>query len=421
MSIPWTDEKTATGQAGKELLQGASPLRYIWHMTFQLSKEEGLFYRQTLFDQAKRVVIKVGSAVLTDADGLNMAVIGHLARQISFLCSTGREVILVSSGAVAAGRQRLGMQPGSNEPLKIKQALAAIGQGLLMQAYEHAFAEHGQQVAQVLLTHSDLAHRQRYLNVRNTILTLFEFGVVPIINENDTVSVEELRFGDNDTLGALITNMIGADMFIILTDVDYLCTANPADDASARPIYTVRTIDSEVEAMAGSTSSRLGTGGMMTKIKAAKMVASCGASSFIAPGRNENVLQELFSGDQVGTFFLPAAEKICGRKHWIAHVLRPKGFLVLDDGAVDALVNRGKSLLPSGILGVRGSFGVGDPVHCLDRQDRPVAAGLCNYGALEIEQIKGRRTNEIEALLGYKDSDEVIHRDNLVLMPETAD
>ena len=389
-------------------------------MTFQVSKEEGLFYRQMLFDQAKRVVIKVGSAVLTDDQGLNLPIIDSLARQISFLCSTGREVILVSSGAVAAGRQRLGLQAaGGNDELRVKQALAAVGQGLLMQAYEHAFSEHEQQVAQVLLTHGDLSHRKRYLNVRNTIFTLFEFGVVPIINENDTVSVEELRFGDNDTLGALITNMIGADMFIILTDVDYLCTANPAEDASARPVYTVRTIDSKVEGMAGSTSSRLGTGGMMTKIKAAKMVTSCGASSFIAPGRNENILQELFSGNQVGTFFLPAEEKICGRKQWIAHVLRPKGFLVLDDGAVDALVNRGKSLLPSGIIKVRGSFGIGDPVHCLDQHDTPIAAGLSNYGSVELEQIKGRNTADIESVLGYKDSDEVIHRDNLVLMDKS--
>ncbi|HEB70167.1 MAG TPA: glutamate 5-kinase, partial [Desulfobulbus sp.] len=315
-------------------------------MTFQVSKEEGLFYRQSLFDQARRVVVKVGSAVLTDHEGLNQPVIESLARQISFLCSTGREVILVSSGAVAAGRQRLGVSGQGRSGLKVKQALAAIGQGLLMQAYEQAFARHRQQVAQVLLTHSDLSHRDRYLNVRNTINTLFEFGVVPIINENDTVSVEELRFGDNDTLGALITNMIGADMFIILTDVDSLCTANPADDATARPVYTVATIDKQVEKMAGSTSSQLGTGGMQSKIRAAKMVASCGASSFIGPGKNTNILQELFSGDLVGTFFLPMSEKIGGRKHWIAHVLRPKGFLVVDDGACRALIERGKSLLP---------------------------------------------------------------------------
>ena len=386
-------------------------------MTFQVSKEEGLFYRQTLFDQAKRVVIKVGSAVLTDRRGLNQKVIEHLVRQISFLCSTGREVILVSSGAVAAGRQRLGISAGKRSELKVKQALAAIGQGLLMQSYEHTFAAHKLQVAQVLLTHSDLSHRDRYLNVRNTILTLFEFGVVPIINENDTVSVEELRFGDNDTLGALITNMIGADMFIILTDVDYLCTANPADDAMARPVYTVKTIDKKVEAMAGSTSSLLGTGGMQTKIRAAKMVASCGGSSFIGPGRNKNILQELFSGDLLGTFFLPSTEKICGRKHWIAHVLRPKGFLIIDEGACHALTARGKSLLPSGILEVRGKFGVGAPVHCLSNSTgEAVAAGLSNYSSGSLEKIKGCSSTMIEDLLGYKDSDEAIHRDNLVLL-----
>lgn len=385
-------------------------------MTFQVSKEEGLFYRQTLFDQAKRVVIKVGSAVLTDKNGLNQPVIESLARQISFLSSTGREVILVSSGAVAAGRQRLGVSRKSNGGLKVKQALAAIGQGLLMQAYEHAFAGYKQQVAQVLLTHSDLSHRNRYLNVRNTILTLFEFGVVPIINENDTVSVEELRFGDNDTLGALITNMIGADMFIVLTDVDCLCTANPVDDPSARPVYTVANIDKRVEQMAGNSSSALGTGGMQSKIKAAKMVASCGGSSFIGPGRNANILQELFSGDLVGTFFLPMTEKIGGRKHWIAHVLRPKGFLVIDDGACRALVERGKSLLPSGIIEVQGTFGAGAPVHCLNTNGEAIAAGLSNYSSSAMEKIKGCKSDQIKELLGYMDSDEAIHRDNLVLI-----
>jgi glutamate 5-kinase len=385
-------------------------------MTFQVSKEEGLFYRQTLFDQAKRVVIKVGSAVLTDKNGLNQPVIESIARQISFLSSTGREVILVSSGAVAAGRQRLGLSGNTHGGLKIKQALAAIGQGLLMQAYEQAFAGYQQQVAQVLLTHSDLSHRNRYLNVRNTILTLFEFGVVPIINENDTVSVEELRFGDNDTLGALITNMIGADMFIILTDVDCLCTANPLDDPSARPVYTVANINSQVEQMAGNSSSALGTGGMQSKIKAAKMVASCGGSSFIGPGRNVNILQELFSGNLVGTFFLPMSEKIGGRKHWIAHVLRPKGFLVIDDGACRALIERGKSLLPSGIIEIQGTFGTGAPVHCLNPDGDVIAAGLSNYSSSAMEKIKGCRSDQIELLLGYKDSDEAIHRDNLVLI-----
>ncbi|WP_319585275.1 glutamate 5-kinase [uncultured Desulfobulbus sp.] len=385
-------------------------------MTFQVTKDDGLFYRQTLFDQAKRVVLKVGSAVLTDDNGLDLKIIGNIARQVSFLQSTGREVILVSSGAVAAGRKRLGVVKTPHEELKVKQALAATGQGLLMQAYEQAFADFEQPVAQVLLTHADLSHRGRYLNVRNTILTLFEFGVVPIINENDTVSAEELRFSDNDTLGALMTNMIGADMFIILTDVDCLYTGHPSEDSSARPIYTVASITKEIERMAGQSTSLLGTGGMIAKIRAAKMVAACGGCSFIGPGRHPEILQALFSGELVGTFFLPGKGKINRRKHWIAYVLKPQGFLVVDDGARRALIEQGKSLLPSGITEVRGSFTVGAPVHCLDRSGAMIAAGLSNYTAADIERIKGKKTLEIAALLGCKDSDEVIHRDNLVVM-----
>ncbi len=385
-------------------------------MTFQVNKEDGLFYRQTLFDQAKRVVIKVGSAVLTNDNGLDPQIIGNIARQVSFLRSTGREVILVTSGAVAAGRKQLGIVKTPHEELRVKQALAATGQGLLMHAYEQAFADFHQPVAQVLLTHADLSHRDRYLNVRNTILTLFEFGVVPIINENDTVSAEELRFSDNDTLGALMSNMIGADMYIILTDVDCLYTGHPLEDPSASPVYTVVSITKEIEKMAGHTASLLGTGGMMAKIKAAKMVAACGGCSFIGPGRHPQILQALFSGELIGTFFLPGKGKINRRKHWIAYVLRPQGFLVLDDGARRALVDQGKSLLPSGVVAVQGSFGVGASVHCLDKDGTVIAAGLCNYTSADIERIKGKKTLEVEGILGFKDSDEVIHRDNLVVM-----
>jgi glutamate 5-kinase len=386
-------------------------------MTFQVAHDEGLFHRQTLFDQAKIVILKVGSAVLTTPEGLNLESIESLCRQICFLRSTGREVILVSSGAVAAGRQRLGVAKQPSEPLKVKQALAAVGQGLLMQAYELRFAEHGQQVAQILLTRTDLSQRSRYLNIRNTILTLFEFGVVPIINENDTVSVHELRFGDNDTLGALITNMIGADMYIMLSDVDGLYTANPAEDSSARPVYTVAKIDSHIEGMAGNSGSALGTGGMQSKIRAAKMVAACGGSSFIGPGRKANILQELFSGDLIGTFFLPDVVKtISSKKHWIAYVLRPRGFLDLDEGACRAILERGKSLLPSGIVRVEGSFKIGAPVHCRCPDGRAIAAGLVNYNSADIDRIRGCRTGEIAKFLGFRDSDEVIHRDNLVLL-----
>ncbi len=389
-------------------------------MTFQVNREDGLYYRQTLFDQAKRVVIKVGSAVLTGEDGLLPEIIGNIARQIAFLQSTGREVILVTSGAVAAGRKRLGVVKTAHEELRVKQAMAATGQGLLMQAYEQAFAGFNQPVAQVLLTHADLSHRGRYLTVRNTILTLFEFGVVPIINENDTVSAEELRFSDNDTLGALISNMIGADLFIILTDVDSLYTGHPLEDPDARPIYTVASITREIEAMAGHSTSQLGTGGMMAKIRAARMVSACGGASFIGPGRHPEILQALFGGELIGTFFLPGKGKLNRRKHWIAYVLKPQGFLVIDDGARRALTSGGKSLLPSGVTEVRGSFAVGAPVHCLDREGRVIAAGLSNYAASDIERIRGCKTHEIETILGGKDHDEVIHRDNLVLLDQES-
>ncbi|PIE59535.1 MAG: glutamate 5-kinase [Desulfobulbus propionicus] len=384
-------------------------------MTLQIDREEGLYLRQTLFDRARRVIIKVGSAVLTRETGLNKEVIEALARQISFLRESGREVILVSSGAVAAGRQTLGVARKDHEELRLKQALAATGQGLLMQAYEQAFSPYNQKVAQILLTHDDVSHRKRYLNVRNTILTLFDFGVVPVINENDTVSREELRFSDNDTLAALITNMIGADMLIILSDVDGLFTANPGMDATARPVYTVLEITEEIEQMASHSTSSLGTGGMLAKIHAAKMVALSGGSSFIGPGRNKNILQELFSGATIGTFFLPARERITRRKHWIAYVLRPEGTLILDDGASRALVMHGKSLLPSGILNVQGEFDVGAPVQCVDSRGQVIASGLTNYCSGDIIRIMGLKSSEIASALGHKDCDEVIHRDNLVL------
>ena len=385
-------------------------------MTFQVTRDDGLYYRQTLFDQAKRVVVKAGSAVLTDESGLKAEVIDNLARELTFLRNSGREVILVTSGAVAAGRQRLGAGRKPAPGLKVKQALAAIGQSLLMQAYEQAFGRQQQEVAQILLTHADLSSRDRYLHVRNTILTLFEFGVIPIINENDTVSVEELRFGDNDTLGALIANMIGAEMFIILTDVGGLFTANPQEDPNAKPIYTVARIDRAVEAMAGNSRGALGTGGMQSKIRAAKMVAASGGSSFIGPGSRKDILRDLFSGNLVGTFFLPSQDKIPSRKHWIGYVLKPQGHLVLDEGACRALLERGKSLLPSGILAVEGSFGVGAPVQCRNGEGRVLAAGLTNYSAADIARIRGRRSSEIREILGFCDSEEVIHRDNLVLL-----
>jgi glutamate 5-kinase len=385
-------------------------------MTTEISREDGLYYRQTLFDKARRIVIKAGSAVLTTESGINQVVVENIARDLSFLKNTGREVILVTSGAVAAGRKKIVLNDTLKVGLKEKQALAAIGQSCLMQTYDEAFQRHGNIISQLLLTHADLSTRDRYLNVRNTILTLFSFGAIPIINENDPVSCEELRFGDNDTLGALITNLIEADMFICLTDVDCLYTGNPLTDPEARPVYTVSKVTPEIEAMAGNVKSFLGTGGMQSKIRAAKMVSAGGGSSFIGPGRQDDILQKLFSGEMIGTFFLPAEDKIQRRKHWIAYVLRPKGYLILDEGACIALRKKGKSLLSSGILEVRGVFGTGDAVHCLDLNNQLVAAGLVNYNSADLAIIKGRHSDDIESLLGFKDCDEVIHRDNLVLL-----
>lgn len=382
----------------------------------QISLEDGLFLRQNYFDKAKRIVVKVGSAVLTDEQGINGDVIVNIAKELSFLKNSGREVILVSSGAVAAGKRKITIPDSVEIGLVEKQALAAIGQPSLMQSYVEAFGKHNQSVAQVLLTHSDLRSRDRYLRVRNTILSLFRFNTIPILNENDTVAVEELRFGDNDTLAALIANLIEADMFICLTDVVGLYTANPLTDANARPVYTVSSVTKEIEAMAGNVKSSLGTGGMQSKIRAAKIVSNGGGSSFIGPGREESILQHLFSGEMIGTFFLPAKDKIKPRKQWIAHVLHPQGVLVLDQGACRAIRDRCCSLLPSGIKEVRGTFGVGDAVHCVDTEGQVIAAGLINYTSAEVDIIKQHQSHDIEALLGTKDSDEVIHRDNLVLL-----
>lgn len=386
-------------------------------MIDDLSRKDGLYLRQTLFDKSRRIVVKVGSAVLTDEHGIALEVIENIAREIAFLHDSGREVILVSSGAVAAGRARIGFKNGTSElGIKEKQALAAIGQSSLMQIYDRVFSSRSQIIAQVLLTHKDLAVRKRYLNARNTLFTLFKFGAIPVINENDTVSVEELRFGDNDMLGAHICNLIEADMFICLTDVVGMYTGNPASDPQARPIYTVDEITPEVEAMASHAKSKLGTGGMRSKIRAAKIVSAGGGSSFIGPGREPDILRKLFSGEMVGTFFLPHKERISGRKRWIASVLKPKGKLILDEGACKALVENNRSLLPSGIKKVEGDFGVGDAVHCATIEGQNIAVGLINYSSIDITKIRGYHSREIEKILGYCDSEEVIHRDNIVLL-----
>jgi glutamate 5-kinase len=385
-------------------------------MTKKFDHEEGLYFRQTLFDKAKRVVVKVGSAILTVDKGLNQVVVDNLAREIAFLHDSGREVILVSSGAVAAGKRKLGVLDSIDLNIKQKQALAAVGQSRLMHDYDEAFGKHGKNIAQILLTHTDLADRKRYLNVRNTILTLFKYGVIPVINENDTVSTQELKFSGNDNLGALLANLIEADMFICLTDVDALYDKNPSTDPTAKAIYTVSEVTPEIEAMAGNSKSVLGTGGMQSKIQAAKVVSAGGGSSFIGPGRKKDILQHLFSGEMIGTFFLPQQEKMQSRKRWIAYVLKPKGSIILDSGACTAICEKGKSLLPSGIVDVVGDFEVGDSVQCLNSNREVVAVGLINFSDDNLGKIKGLHTDKIASVLGYKEYDEVMHRDNLVVL-----
>lgn len=381
-----------------------------------MSLKEGLFYRQSFFDKAKRVVVKVGSAILASENGLNYGVVDNLARELSFLHDSGREVILISSGAVAAGKKKLHYKDDRELSIKEKQALAAIGQSQLMHDYDEAFGRYGKNIGQILLTHSDLASRKRYLNVRNTILSLFKFGVIPIINENDTVSTEELKFSDNDNLGALVANLIEADMFLCLTDVDALYDRNPATDPLAKIVYTVSEVTPEIEAMASNSKSVLGTGGMQSKISAAKMVSAGGGCSFIGPGRQKDILQHLFSGEPVGTFFLPKKEKMQSRKRWIAYVLKPQGTLFLDTGACAALSSRGRSLLPSGVVHVEGQFERGDSVRCIDSSKKVIAVGLTNFNSSDLNKIKGLHSDKIKSVLGCKESDEVMHRDNLVLL-----
>jgi glutamate 5-kinase len=373
--------------------------------------------RKAIFDKSRRVVIKVGSAVLTDSEqGLDHGRIERLAADMASIMSRGIEVILVSSGAIAAGLAKLGLKKTKNMPLSLKQASAAIGQSGLMWAYEKTFATHGQKVAQVLLTRDDLSNRTRFLNARNTIQTLLDYGVVPIINENDTVSVDEIKFGDNDSLSGMVVHLADADLLIILSDIDGLYTADPKLDPSAMLIPLVEKITAEVERGAGDARTTLGTGGMRSKLLTAKKVAAYGVPMVIVNGKKAGVLRGLFEGKEVGTLFLPRKERQESRKHWIAYTVSSKGRIVIDDGGREALVNKGKSLLPGGIVKVEGNFKIGDCVTCVDRRGNPFARGLVKYSSADLERIRGLKTAQIASVLGYKDYDEVIHRDDLVIL-----
>ncbi len=363
---------------------------------------------------AKRLVIKVGSALVTNnGEGLDLAAIDEWARQIAELRQQHKEVVLVSSGAIACGMQRLGWvkRPSAVHEL---QACAAVGQMGLVQVYERAFSRHGLHTAQVLLTHEDLADRTRYLNARSTLTTLLKFGVVPIINENDTVVTDEIKFGDNDTLGALVANLVDADGLIILTDQQGLFTADPRKVASATLIAEARAGDPALEAMAGGAGSPLGKGGMITKVLAAKRAANSGAHTVIANGREPDVMPRLARGESVGTLLISETQPLNARKQWLADHLQLNGRLLLDAGAVQALSD-GKSLLPIGVIEVQGDFERGAAVACISPQGIEVARGLANYSSSDARRIARRPSAEIEEILGYVDETELIHRDNMIL------
>ena len=366
--------------------------------------------------RANRLVVKVGSSLVTDqGQGLDHAALAQWAEQIAELRRRKRQVLLVSSGAIAEGMQRLGWRKRPRQ-LHELQAAAAIGQMGLVQAYETCFRTHGLHAAQILLTHEDLADRRRYLNARSTLRTLLALGVIPVINENDTVVTDEIKLGDNDTLGALVTNLVEADALIILTDQEGLFDADPRRVPGARLLRSAEAGDPALERIAGGTGSALAKGGMLTKVLAAKRAARSGAHTVIASGRERDVLVRLAQGEAIGTLLSADTVPLAARKQWLADHLTVGGRLRLDAGAVQAIVRDGKSLLPVGVLECEGEFERGEVVACVDSAGREVARGLVNYSAEETRRIMRRPSSEIEAILGYVDEPELIHRDNLVLL-----
>ncbi len=365
--------------------------------------------------QTRRWVVKIGSALLTnDGRGLNQEGIATWVEQMAALRECGIEVVLVSSGAVAEGMSRLGWSKRPHA-LHEQQAAAAVGQMGLVQAYESSFQRFGRHTAQVLLTHDDLSNRHRYLNARSALRTLLGFGVIPVVNENDTVITDEIRFGDNDTLAALVANLIEADLLVILTDQEGLCDKDPRQHADAKLIHETPVNAPELELMASGAGGALGRGGMLTKVRAARLAARSGSATVIAAGKDERILQRVADGERVGTLFIPDTEPLLARKQWLAGHLQVRGKLILDEGAVRVLRESGKSLLPVGVKGVSGEFDRGEMVACTDEQGVEVARGLVNYSAEEASKIQGKPSREIEGLLGYVDEPEIIHRDNLVL------
>ena len=369
----------------------------------------------TLLRDARRIVVKVGSSLVTDEGrGLDEAAIGEWCRQMALLSAQGKEVVMVSSGAIAEGMKRLGWTTRPSE-VPALQAAAAVGQMGLAQMYETKLRENGMRSAQVLLTHADLADRERYLNARSTLLTLLQHRVLPVINENDTVVNDEIKFGDNDTLGALVANLIEADLLIILTDQKGLYTADPRKDPLATFVHEAHAGDLALEAMAGGAGSSIGRGGMITKILAAKRAAGSGASTVIAWGREPDALLRLCQGDNIGTLLVAQTAKQQARKQWMADHLQMRGSVTVDAGAAHKVLTEGKSLLPIGMTGVAGDFSRGDVIAIRDDQGIEIARGLANYASAEARLLCRKPSHEYEALLGYTAEPEMVHRDNLIL------
>ncbi|MCS6944505.1 MAG: glutamate 5-kinase [Sutterellaceae bacterium] len=364
---------------------------------------------------ARRVVVKVGSGLVTaDGRGLDLEAIARWARQVAVLHGLGKQVLLVSSGAIAAGMQRLGWRTRPHQIHEL-QAAAAVGQMGLAQAYETSFGAQGLRTAQILLTHADLADRERYLNARSTLAALLQLNVVPVINENDTVVTDEIKFGDNDTLAALVTNLVEADVLVILTDQRGLFSADPRRDPAATLIERAQAGDPHLETIAGGAGSAIARGGMITKVRAAKRAARSGAHTVIASGREPDVLVRLARGERIGTELIASVPVLAARKQWLADHLQLKGRVVIDAGAARALRAEGKSLLPIGVLEVQGEFARGDVVACVDPEGHEVARGLVNYSSAETRLIARRPSSEIETVLGFIEEPELIHRDNMVL------
>jgi glutamate 5-kinase len=371
--------------------------------------------REQVLAAGKRIVVKIGSSLVASSQGgLRIDRIHRLAQELGALQTQSRQIIIVSSGAIVAGLSHLAIASYPTE-LPLQQAAAAVGQSRLMRAYETAFEETRHKIAQVLLTHQDLADRRRFLNARHTLITLIQLGVIPIINENDTVAIDEIRFGDNDTLAGQVAHLVDANLLVILSDVDGLYSQDPHLNPSADLIPLVSTITKDIEDLAGASRTQSSRGGMVTKIRAAKQAGRFGVPTLLLNGETPNALGEVLEGKPGGTFFSSDQSPLTSRKQWIAFTLRPKGELQLDEGAVTALTLRGKSLLPSGILDIKGTFLTGDPITCATREGVAFAQGLTNYSAETLQRIKGKKTSEIRQLLGSLEYEEVIHRDNLVL------